>query len=218
MSKEEDIFLKTFNEMIGQLKELNSEIKAIKESVAVILPSIDGLGTGLTNLKNQLNLLSSNLNTSLSEPINHLGEQLSSDLDEIKDILLKTQTFEKTTSAPKQPVKKPKAEPEPKKQIATKTTPASDVRPQASISSGPQHPIFIDLINKINEATKFKEVGELLVSSLDQIESSFSFSRVFYEIRRTGNSLIRKGQADFPPNERLELTENILEWEKRLKE
>ena len=106
----------------------------------------------------------------------------------------------------------------PKKEKAAKSEPAKEEPVPYVQSSSAKHPIFVDLTNRINEATKFKEVGEILIEALEQIEANFSFSRVFYEIRRIGNSLIRKGDNDFPSNERIDLTEKILDWEQRLAE
>lgn len=192
MSSDDDIFLKTFNEMINILKEVNSNINSIKNSMEVILPSIDGLGAGLTNINTQLSDLTKKVET------------LSKDIIKISEV----------------PETKVISEKKPEKQIPSEQkieTPA-ETSVQRSYTGTPQHPIFIDLVKKVNESSTFKEAGEVLVSALEQIESSFSFSRVFYEIRRYGNSLIRKGTNDITSNERLEMAEKILDWENRLAE
>ena len=74
MSSDDDIFLKTFNEMITILKEVNNNIILIKDSMEVILPSIDGLGAGLTNINTQLSdltkkidILSNDIKTTAKE-------------------------------------------------------------------------------------------------------------------------------------------------------
>ena len=196
MSNEDDIFLTTFNTMIEQLKELNSNIIAIKNSVEEILPSMDGLGAGLTNANNKIH------------DLNKKFDKLSNDLAKIQ--VAKPSQPEIVQSAIKsQP---------PKKEKQPEAVPQKEPEPtiQPTHSGSPQHPIFIDLYTKVNEATNFKEVGEILIESLEQIESSFSFSRVFYEIRRIGNSLIRKGEKDIPSKEKVELSEKILDWESRL--
>ncbi|HUU79691.1 MAG TPA: hypothetical protein VMX55_15225 [candidate division Zixibacteria bacterium] len=198
MSSDDDIFLKTFNEMISILKEVNSNINSIKSSMEVILPSIDGLGAGLTNINTQLSDLTKKIET------------LSKDIVKISLV----------------PETKVISEKKPEKQISSKQKiesvppkePTTETPVQGSYTGTPQHPIFIDLVKKINESSTFKETGEILVNALEQIESSFSFSRVFYEIRRYGNSLIRKGTNDITSNERLELAEKILDWENRLAE
>ncbi len=194
MSSEDDIFLKTFTQMIEILKTMNTSIDLIRKSVEVIQLSIDGLGTGLTNVNAQL------------DKLNNKFDDLSNKLESTP---VHTPTKVTETKATATPTKK-------KETKAVSPGPAvSSPMPQ---SSSAQHPIFIDLVKKINETAKFKEVGEALIESLEQIESSFSFSRVFYEIRRIANSLIRKGDNDFPPNDRLELVEKILDWEQRLAE
>jgi hypothetical protein len=188
MSSDDDIFLKTFNQMIGVLNGIQTTLDLLKKTLEVIQLSIDGLGTGLTNINNnviELNNKFSSISETLSQPVT-------------QPVATKAAATNTTTS------KKKKAAATPPVQITPSTT--------------PQHPIFIDLLNKINEVNTYKEVGEALIESLDQIESSFSFSRVFYEIRRIGNSLIRKGTSDFPPNDKLELSEKLLDWETRLSE
>jgi len=191
MSSEDDIFLKTFNQMIEVLNSLHVTIKSLKKTTEVIQLSIDGLGTGLTDV-----------NTNISE--------LCKKFDSISTTLQST-----TAPSPMKVEKKPvKASKTPAKKVV-----ASQVEPVAiSSSTNVSNPIFIDLVKNINEAGTYKEVGELLVESLDQIESTFSFSRVFYEIRRIGNSLIRKGEKEFPANDKIELIEKIVDWEQRLVE
>ncbi|HUT82202.1 MAG TPA: hypothetical protein VMZ29_13455 [Candidatus Bathyarchaeia archaeon] len=187
MSNEDDIFLKTFNQMITVLDELHTTIKLLKKSVEVIQLSIDGLGTGLTDINNQL-----------------------SELNKKFEVSIKLQS---TTSASDQKQVEKKSE-----KVSTKVeTQKVEAKPSA-LSSNANHPIFIDLINKINNASNHKEVGEILIEGLELIESSFSFSRVFYEIRRIGNSLIRKGESNFPPNDKMELIEKIIDWESRVSE
>ncbi|NHJ03391.1 MAG: hypothetical protein EAX90_01085 [Candidatus Heimdallarchaeota archaeon] len=198
MSSDDDIFLKTFNEMINILKEVNSNINSIKNSMEVILPSIDGLGAGLTNINTQLSDLTKKIET------------LSKDIIKISEVSETKVISEKKPE--KQISSKQKIE-----TISPKETP-TETPVQRSYTGTPQHPIFIDLVKKINESSTFKEAGEVLVNALEQIESSFSFSRVFYEIRRYGNSLIRKGTNDITPNDRLELAEKVLDWENRLAE
>ena len=197
MSNEDDIFLTTFNQMIEQLKELNKNIVAIKKSVEGILPSIDGLGVGLTNVNNQVNTLSKKF------------DDLTNNLSEIQ--LTQVSTPEVKEKTPKKTVSSKK-----EKVVEKATKEVSEPSIQPSHTGSPQHPIFIDLYKRVNEASNFKEVGEILIEALEQIESNFSFSRVFYEIRRIGNSLIRKGENDIPPNEKVELSEKILDWEARL--
>ena len=195
MSSDDDIFLKTFNEMITILKEVNNNIISIKENMEDILPSIDGLGAGLTNIKTQLSDLARKMDT------------LSNDIKS---------TAKDTTTAPiSKKVPEKVAESKKKDTIEKVEKIQPSIMPHANT---PQHPIFIDLSNKINEVATFKEAGDILVDALEQIESNFSFSRVFYEIRRYGNSLSRKGTNEISPNERLEITEKILDWEQRLTE
>jgi hypothetical protein len=195
MSTDDDIFLKTFNQMIDILKGIGTSIELLKKTVEVIQLSIDGLGTGLTSL-----------NSNVVE-LNNKVDSLTNTLSESK---ISTSQPSVVKKADKAPVSKKTKTPKTK---VTETPEPSLARPSTS-----QHPIFIDLLNKINECDTFKEVGESLIEALEQIESSFSFSRVFYEIRRIGNSLIRKGSADFPANDKLELTEKLLDWESRLVE
>ena len=199
MSNEDDIFLTTFNKMIEQLNELNSNIAAIKKSVEVIVPSIDGLGVGLTSINSQLS-------------------DLTKKIDTLSNNLSKSPTTKVSTPVAKvKPTKKEQITK--KEQLTTKTSQqASEPSIQPSHTGSPQHPIFIDLSQKINEASNFKQVGESLIEALEQIESNFSFSRVFYEIRRIGNSFIRKGESDIPPNDKIELSEKMLDWEARLSE
>lgn len=193
MSNDDDIFLTTFNKMIEQLIELNSNIVAIKKSVEVIVPSIDGLGAGLTSINSQLNDLTKKF------------DSLSVDF---------SKSHATQVSSPVAKVKQPKKEQPPTKAPQQ----ASEPSIQPSHTGSPQHPIFIDLYKKVNEASSFKQVGEFLIEALEQIESNFSFSRVFYEIRRIGNSFIRKGEKDIPPNDKIELSEKMLDWEARLSE
>ncbi|MHA1221407.1 MAG: hypothetical protein ACTSQB_06715 [Candidatus Heimdallarchaeota archaeon] len=191
MSSEDDIFLKTFNQMIEVLNSLHVTIKSLRKTTEVIQLSIDGLGTGLTDV-----------NTNISE--------LCKKFDSISTTLQST-TAPSPIKVEKKPVKASKT--------PAKKAVASQVEPVAiSSSTDVSNPIFIDLVKKINEAETYKEVGELLVESLDQIESTFSFSRVFYEIRRIGNSLIRKGEKEFPANDKIEQIEKIVDWEQRLVE
>ena len=199
MSNDDDIFLTTFNKMIEQLNELNSNIVAIKKSVEVIVPSIDGLGAGLTSINSQLNDLTKKF------------DALSTNLSKSPPTKVSTPIAKERPSKKVQVTKKeqpPTKEPQK----------ASEPSIQPSHTGSPQHPIFIDLFQKMNEASNFKLVGETLIEALEQIETNFSFSRVFYEIRRIGNSYIRKGEKDFPPKEKTELSEKILDWEARLSE
>lgn len=199
MSNEDDIFLTTFNKMIEQLKELNSNIVSIKKSVEVIVPSLDGLGAGLTSINSQLN-------------------DLTKKFDALSIDLSKSQATQVSTPVTK--AKPSKEEKIAKKERFPTKAPQQTSEPsiQPSHTGSPQHPIFIDLYKRMNEASNFKQVGETLIEALEQIESSFSFSRVFYEIRRLGNSFIRKGENDIPPNDKIELSEKILDWETRLAE
>ena len=196
MSSDDDIFLKTFNEMITILKEVNNNIILIKDSMEVILPSIDGLGAGLTNINTQL--------SDLTKKIDILSNDIKTTAKERTAAPISRKVPEKTAESKKK---------EPTTTKAEKVQPS--VMPHANT---PQHPIFIDLSNKINEIATFKEAGDILIEALEQIESNFSFSRVFYEIRRYGNSLSRKGANEISPNDRLEITEKILDWEQRLTE
>jgi len=185
MSSEDDVFLKTFTQMIDILTKIDSSLESLKKTVENIHLSIDGLGTGLTNINSQL----SNLSTKM--------ESLST---KVKEIPKETKTVEK-----------PKPE---KTKTSTKEVIADAA--QYAHTGEAQHPIFVDLTKKINEAEKFKDVGEILIEALEQIESSFSFSRVFYEIRRIGNGLIRKGDNEFQTNDKMDLLEKVIEWEQRL--
>lgn len=229
MATEDDIFLKTFQEMINILKSIQSDFSSFKKTIDVLLPTIDGLGKGLSNIQNELttisgkldNLVTSSKNSDLSTLQKDVSQILSK-FDQLVEqggvqTIVKKPTQSKPKKEPiKQPTKKPTTSaPEPASQ---KASAAKDVRPQWSQSRGPDHPVFIDLTKKIKEATTFKEVGELLDDTMDQIESKFSFSRVFYEIRKFGNSLSRKGQEEMPPNEKLEVLEKIKDWEERLVE
>lgn len=195
MSADDDVFLKTFSQMIEVLTEINKKLESIKKSIDVILPSIDGLGAGLTNINNQL----SDLNTQVNVLPNKLKDSIGS-TKPVKEVVEKPSTKTKAT-----------------KEEKPKEAPKKDAVP-VSTSVEAKHPIFIDLMKKVNESESFKEVGNLLLEALDQIESNFSFSRAFYEIRREGNDLIRKGTSEFPANEKLEIQQKILDWEKRLSE
>ena len=196
MSNEDDVFLKTFTQMIDVLKTIHLTIDSLKKSVEIIQMSIDGLGTGLTNA-----------NTNLTE-INSKFDSLSKKLEK------------STTARPTQVEKKIEKELVKAKSKSVKkgATPVVEASPVSIQPSAAEHPIFVNLNNKINGATSYKEVGDLLIEALEQIESSFSFSRVFYEIRRIGNSLIRKGEKDIPPGDKMEILEKLIDWEKRLVE
>ncbi|NHK31996.1 MAG: hypothetical protein FK730_11630 [Asgard group archaeon] len=196
MSTDDDIFLKTFNQMIDILKGIGTSIELLKKTVEVIQLSIDGLGTGLTSINNNI-------------------MELNSKVDSLTNTLSESKISTSQPSVVKQAEKAPVSK---KTKTTPKTKEADAPEPSLTRPSTSQHPIFIDLLNKINESGTYKEVGESLIESLEQIESSFSFSRVFYEIRRIGNSLIRKGSTDFPPKDKLELTEKLLDWESRLVE
>ncbi|MBN1328560.1 MAG: hypothetical protein JXA54_03715 [Candidatus Heimdallarchaeota archaeon] len=190
MSSEDDIFLKTFNQMITVLNELHTTIKLLKKSVEVIQLSIDGLGSGLTDINAQLLELNKKFDVSIK--------------------LNSTSTSYEQKQTEKKPEKTPTKAETQKVEIKSSALSPS--------SSNAHHPIFINLINKINNASSHKEVGDILIEGLELIESSFSFSRVFYEIRRIGNSLIRKGESDFTPNDKMELIEKIIDWETRVTE
>jgi hypothetical protein len=192
MSSDDDIFLKTFKQMIDALNGIQTTLDLLKKSLEVIQLSMDGLGTGLTNINSSI-LELNNKFTSFSESLSKTTPQIV-----------------------QQPETKPKQKATTKKKESKKE--ADKIPQQVTPHTSPQHPIFIDIINKINEVTTYKDVGEILIEALDQIETTFSFSRVFYEIRRIGNSLIRKGASDFPANDKLELTEKLLDWETRLAE
>ncbi|NHJ46870.1 MAG: hypothetical protein FK733_03695 [Asgard group archaeon] len=192
MSSDDDIFLKTFKQMIDALNGIQTTLDLLKKSIDVIQLSIDGLGTGLTDINTNI-LELNNKFASFSDSLSKATPQ------PVQQPVVKTK--QKATSKKKESKEESKTEPQ-----------------QVVPLTAAQHPIFIDLLNKLNEVGTFKEVGELLIESLDQIESTFSFSRVFYEIRRIGNSLIRKGTSDFPPQDKLELNEKLLDWETRLSE
>ena len=188
MSSEDDVFLKTFTQMIEVLTKIDTTLDSLKKTVENIHLSIDGLGTGLTNINSQL--------TNLGNKV----EALSTKVEKM----------------PKQPTaekEKPKAE---KGKVKTTTKEVIADAAQYTHATDAQHPIFVDLTKKINEAAKFKEAGEILIEALEQIESSFSFSRVFYEIRRIGNGFIRKGDNDFQASDKQDLLEKAMDWEKRL--
>lgn len=192
MSADDDVFLKTFSQMIEVLTEINTKLESIKKSIDVILPSIDGLGAGLTNINNQL----SDLNTQINVLPNKLKDSIGST----------------------QPIKEVKVE-----KPTTKTKPSKKELPKKAETPAPtsveaQHPLFIDLMKKVTEAESFKAVGNILLEALEEIENTFSFSRAFYEIRREGNDLIRKGTSEFSANDKLEIQQKILDWEERLSE
>jgi len=190
MSSEDDVFLKTFTQMIEVLTKIDSTLDSLKKTVENIHLSIDGLGTGLTNINSQLNNLGSQVEA-LSTKVEKMPAQpITGKIVEEKS---------KTTKAEKATTKEVIAD-------AAQYTTTTDA----------QHPIFVDLIKKINEAEKFKEAGEILIEALEQIESSFSFSRVFYEIRRIGNGLIRKGDNDFQASDKQDILEKAKDWETRL--
>lgn len=192
MSSEDDVFLKTFTQMIEVLTKIDSTLDSLKKTVENIQLSIDGLGTGLTNINSQLN---------------NLGTKVDA-------LSTKVEKMPKQPKAEKVVEEKSKATKAEKAKTTTKEVIAEAA--QYTHTSDAQHPIFVDLTKKINEATKFKEVGEFLIEALEQIESSFSFSRVFYEIRRIGNGLIRKGDNDFQANDKQDLLEKVMDWEQRL--
>jgi len=202
MQSEDDVFLKTFTQMNDLLKTIQLTLDSLKKTAEIIQLSIDGLGTGLTDLNNNIIDLKHNLESFTTKfeklPLSEVSQEKEVQKKPIKS-------------------KSPKAKPEiaTSKEKAVEKKESPDVRPSTSTA---QHPIFIDLVKKVNESTSYKEIGTILVDSLDQIESNFSFSRVFYEIRRVGNGLIRKGEKDMPPNDKMELIENLLDWESRLVE
>ncbi|NPE06876.1 MAG: hypothetical protein GNW80_01225 [Asgard group archaeon] len=184
MSSEDDVFLKTFTQMIEVLTKIDTTLDSLKKTVENIHLSIDGLGTGLTNINSQL--------TNLGNKV----ETLSTKVEKM----------------PKQPT----AEKVVKEKAKTTTKEVIADAAQYTTTTDAQHPIFVDLTKKINESEKFKEAGEILIEALEQIESSFSFSRVFYEIRRIGNGLIRKGDNDFQASDKQDLLEKAMDWETRL--
>jgi len=198
MSNDEDIFLKTFNEMIGLLTKIGKSIDIIKDSIETLLPSIDGLGKGLTNI-----------NTQISD-LNKRIDSISHQIDDSVSAIQSSQIIERKIETKESDKKPPKTAKKAEAQVTGST--------ESVMPSNAEHPIFIDLVKKINEASSFKEIGELLIESLEQIESTFSFSRVFYEIRRIGNSLVRKGDGDISPNDKMELIEKLIDWENRLNE
>ncbi|MHA1124466.1 MAG: hypothetical protein ACTSO7_01755 [Candidatus Heimdallarchaeota archaeon] len=193
MSADDDVFLKTFSQMIEVLTEINTKLESIKKSIDVVLPSIDGLGAGLTNINNQL----SDLNTQINVLPNKIKDSIGS----------------------AKPVKEVIEKPSPKTKAKTKATKEdASKKEEVPVSTlvEVKHPIFIDLVKKVTKAESFKEVGNVLLEALEQIENTFSFSRAFYEIRREGNDLIRKGTSEFPANDKLEIQQKILDWENRL--
>jgi DNA repair exonuclease SbcCD ATPase subunit len=230
MSAEEDIFLKTFSQMIKLLEELNSNIEAIKKSLEMTLPSIDEMGKGLTDVRTDLQSLSTNLNQMLSseEATSFSPDQLHQDLQTVIQRLddINNNFISSATAAPSASPQQPqKVEQQPAKQSVSQPVksaePSSkkeDIRPHWPEPTEPEHPVFITLINKINAISNYKEIGETLIDSLEQIESKFSFSRVFYEIRRIANSYIRKGEKEIPAEEKVELSDKIRDWEERLVE
>ncbi|MCK5157847.1 MAG: hypothetical protein KAJ76_00045 [Candidatus Heimdallarchaeota archaeon] len=183
MSSEDDVFLKTFTQMIEVLTKIDTTLDSLKKTVESIHLSIDGLGTGITNINSQLTNLGNKVET-LSTKIQKMPKQPAA---------------EKVVKE-KIKVAKEKGKPSTKEVIA----------------DAAQHPIFVDLTKKINAAEKFKEAGEILIEALEQIESSFSFSRVFYEIRRIGNGFIRKGDNEFQASDKQDLLEKAVDWETRL--
>jgi len=183
MSSEDDVFLKTFTQMIEVLTKIDTTLDSLKKTVENIHLSIDGLGTGLTNINSQL--------TNLGNKVEALSK--------------------KVEKMPKQPTAEKVVKEKPKAEKGKAKTSTKEV-----IADAAQHPIFVDLTKKINEAAKFKEAGEILIEALEQIESNFSFSRVFYEIRRIGNGFIRKGDNDFQASDKQDLLEKAMDWEKRL--
>jgi uncharacterized protein YoxC len=191
MSSEDDVFLKTFTQMIEVLTKIDTTLDSLKKTVENIHLSIDGLGTGLTNINSQLT---------------NLGNK-------VEDLSMKVEKMPKQPTAEKVVKEKVKAE---KGKVKTTTKEVIADAAQYTHTTDAQHPIFVDLTKKINETTKFKEAGEILIEALEQIESSFSFSRVFYEIRRIGNGFIRKGDNDFQASDKQEILEKAMDWEKRL--
>ena len=189
MSSEDDVFLKTFTQMIEVLTKIDTTLDSLKKTVENIHLSIDGLGTGITNINSQLT---------------NLGNK-------VETLSTKIEKMPKQPAAEKVVKEKTKAE---KGKISTREVIADAA--QYTTTTDAQHPIFVDLTKKINAAEKFKEAGEILIEALEQIESSFSFSRVFYEIRRIGNGLIRKGDNEFQASDKQDLLEKAMDWETRL--
>ena len=70
MSSEDDIFLKTFNQMIDILKGIGTSIELLKKTVEVIQLSIDGLGAGLTNINTNITELNNKLDYCCLQSIN----------------------------------------------------------------------------------------------------------------------------------------------------
>ena len=196
MSSEDDVFLKTFTQMIEVLTKIDTTLDSLKKTIENIHLSIDGLGTGLTNINSQL--------TNLGNKV----EALSTKVEKMP----KQPTAEK---AVKEKAVKEKAKAE-KGKVKTTTKEVIADAAQYTHTTDAQHPIFVDLTKKINETAKFKEAGEILIEALEQIETSFSFSRVFYEIRRIGNGLIRKGDNDFQASDKQDILEKAKDWETRL--
>lgn len=191
MSSEDDVFLKTFTQMIEVLTKIDTTLDSLKKTVENIHLSIDGLGTGITNINSQLTNLGNKVET-LSTKIQKMPKQPAAE----------------KVAKEKTKVAKEKGKPSTKEVIADAA--------QYTTTTDAQHPIFVDLTKKINAAEKFKEAGEILIEALEQIESSFSFSRVFYEIRRIGNGLIRKGDNEFQASDKQDLLEKAVDWETRL--
>lgn len=191
MSSEDDVFLKTFTQMIEVLTKIDTTLDSLKKTVENIHLSIDGLGTGLTNINSQLT---------------NLGNK-------VEALSTKVEKMPKQPTAEKAVKEKAKAE---KGKVKTTTKEVIADAAQYTHTTDAQHPIFVDLTKKINETAKFKEAGEILIEALEQIETSFSFSRVFYEIRRIGNGFIRKGDNDFQASDKQDLLEKAMDWEKRL--
>lgn len=232
LEKEEDIFLKTFNQMIELLKEVNTNIASLKDNFELTLNSINGLGAGLTKINSQLTTLSEKIESTItpsadSSSVDVLHEDLvkiSSTLDDLSNNLSDIATAptsvpvakEKTKKAPPVSAKPEKAQPV--KESKPTPSPQAVSRPQWGETSRFQHAIFIELNKKITAATSYEEIGETLLTALEEIEKNFSFSRVFYEIRREANSFKRKGETEMPANEKMELSEKLLDWEKRLME
>ena len=198
MSSEDDIFLKTFNQMIETLQSIQKSIDLMKKTAEMIQQSINGLSNRLSNINSHLIELNNKFDNFLQKPIS---------------------TF--TPPRESQPASKQKeveVSSKAKKAEASQMKEAYKAATPWTQSTGAQHPIFIDLIKKINEVSNYKEVGDILLEALSKIEANFSFSRIFYEIRRIGNSLIRKGDTEITTNDKMDLIESILEWEKRVLE
>ncbi|MBD3192054.1 MAG: hypothetical protein GF308_15510 [Candidatus Heimdallarchaeota archaeon] len=230
LEKEEDIFLKTFNQMIELLKEVNTNIASLKDNFELTLNSINGLGAGLTKVNSQLTALSEKIESAITSPSDSPSvEILHEDLVNIGSKLDNlSSNLSKISAAPSPVAKQPKQEAVPASTKSKKASPVKESsvppaqqavsRPQWGETSRFQHAIFIELNKKITAATTYEEIGDTLLTSLEQIEKNFSFSRVFYEIRREANSFKRKGETEMPANEKMELSERLLDWEKRLME